>query len=346
MESSSISRTPIEIWQLILQEAIASPLLPLTKEGVLSTDLTENLNIFSTSCEDYRVYRDIVQATIERLRLVCRTWANLLKDSTSYVTLTDLCSHHYPSQQMIKHARRVHLWTNTVCRCQRYIVTELCNFPGNLWTLSWNKEMNDEQFLHSRIPNVKILLLDSLMISTLKFLKPLSNLVALSLHCDPHPDVTWNMKEISIYAPRLTHLHLEYLNEGSRLLVEEFQHNYLRYLSLRIDHESNIRFSYRKTMNWTFPCLETARIHGTVHQESANHITTFISRHLKGLKGLDIGYRIYMTDYSPGSIPSNLWDLSRSHWIRNPLLLYIRRNRIDWKGTRFECVPATRTPCT
>jgi hypothetical protein len=169
--------------------------------------------------------------------------------------------------------------------------------------------MDDEQFLHARIPNVKILILDSLMISTLKFLESLSNLVALSLHCDPHPDVTWNLKEISNYAPRLTHLHLEYLNESSRVLAEEFQHGNLRYLSLRIDHDNVTRFSPQKITNWTFPCLETACIHGIVHQEHADSIGKFISRHSKGLKGLDMGYRIYMTDYSPGLVPPNLWEL-------------------------------------
>jgi hypothetical protein len=288
MASSASERVPVEIWRLILHHAVASPLLPLTEEGELSTHLIETLHLFSATCRHCFIYRDVTQATIERLRLVCRTWATILREHAHEFALTDLKFGHYPSKQMTKCARRVQIWTKIMCGCSSSPRAMICNFPGDYFLTKWRKEMGNEQFLQTRIPQVKILILDSMPISTLKFLNPLSHLVALSLNYWNRPGMNCSMKEISNYAPRLTHLRLERLNEDARLLEEEFTHYNLRYLSLKILSYIGSAFSPRKIMNWTFPSLETVRIHGDIHLEHKESISKFIIRHEKGLHGLDV----------------------------------------------------------
>jgi hypothetical protein len=309
MASSASERIPVEIWHLILHHAVASPLLPFTEEGDLSTHLIETLHLFSATCQHCFIYRDVTQATIERLRLVCRTWATILRDSANEFALTDLKSNHYPSEQMSKSARRVQVWTEVLCKCRRSSGNVICNFPGSYNVTEWRKEMGNEQSLQTRIPHVKILILNSLEISTLKSLNPLSQLVAISLKCEDYPDMCWSMKEISNYAPRLTHLRLERLDEFSRLLAEDFMHYNLRYLSLKILYGTGRTFSPRKIMNWTFPSLETVHIRGDIHSEHKDSVSNFIIRHEKGLHGLDVLYRICTTSKQPlWEIPSDLWD--------------------------------------
>ncbi|PVF95974.1 hypothetical protein CPB86DRAFT_787533 [Serendipita vermifera] len=301
---SAAERTPVEIWQQILRHAIASPLLPFTEDGKLSTDLIDNLQTLSADCRHYRMYRDVTQATIERLRLVCRAWADFLRNDTKDCALTDLDSNNYTSKEMNEHARRVQLWNSALCVCSTN-----CEFAQEKWIIDWTDEMNKEQFLRSRIPNVEILILDPLIIASLKFLEPLSNLVALSLHADTYVKVTWRMNELSTYATNLTHLNLDYVIETSRFLSEEITHPSIRFLSLRMEYQYGI-FEHRKILNWKFPSLKTFRIHGVLHPEHGDSIKEFLSHHVNHLTGLDMEYRLFDGDtYIPGHIPSDLWNI-------------------------------------
>jgi hypothetical protein len=310
MTSSAVERVPIEIWHSILQEAVASPLLPFTEESTLSTDLMDNLKTLSAICKDYRIYWDVTQATVDRLRLVCRTRASILEDHTSDVVISDLTSESYPSGQMKTHARRVHFGNVSICDCDPVETEGLCIFLGNrsTWTVPSKAEMYDDQFLHARIPNVRILLLDSLEICTLNFLSPLSNLVALLLYCEAHPEMSWFMGDLSSYAPRLTHLQLECIETGSHLLTERFRHENLRYLSLTIK-PSEGSTSPRKVLDWTFPSLETFRILGQAHEKSMDFMGGFLTRHARNLKGLDIGYHVLSEYNDAKQVPSDLWSL-------------------------------------
>ncbi|PVF95972.1 hypothetical protein CPB86DRAFT_875318 [Serendipita vermifera] len=309
MSISAVERTPLEIWRLILQYAVASPILPFVNENRLSTDLIESLHLFSTKCHHYRNYRDTTLSTLERLRLVCRTWANLLQDNSRDFALSDLESHHFTPEQTNKYARRVHLWTWTVCGCMTFREMEMCDYNRGLSTIGWKHKSEDEQSLQRLIPNVRILLWDWPSFPSLKFLGPLSNLTALSLDCDKYADHAWSLEQLRVYTPRLTHLHLKHLNEMSRLLSEKFSHPTLRYLSLEIQHCYDMT-SCQDILNWTLPALETFRISGVVHPQHTGCINTFLFRHAKNLDGLDISYLIFdPPHYTPGHIPPNLWNI-------------------------------------
>jgi hypothetical protein len=311
MTISAIERTPIEIWRLILHHAIASPLLPFVEDGVLSTHLIETLNLFSATCLHCFIYRDVTQATIERLRLVCRTWADLLRNNTCDFAITDLDSHHYTSKEMNKRARRVDIWSGRMCGPIEYFGDIACPFRHESWNIRWAVEMSAEQYLNNLIPNVNILGLDPLLTSSLRFLVPLSNLVALSLNCGSPPEGVWSMRELTICAPRLTHLDLTHLRENSRLLSENITYFNLLYLRLELFyHEETL--SPQNFMNWTFPCLQTLIIRGALDPLCEDFVNTFITRHARGLIGLDIDYHFCdkaSLVYTPGHIPSILWDI-------------------------------------
>ncbi|CAG8601602.1 2430_t:CDS:10 [Acaulospora colombiana] len=157
----------------------------------------------------------------------------------------------------------------------------------------------------ARIPRVNVLILGPLTTRSLRALKPHSNLVVLSIGFSPEIPATWSMEELSTCAPRLSHLHLEDVHKNLRLLSNQLVHSNLRYLSLLTtswgEHDSPI--------NWTFPSLQTLVIHGKLHRPSHKVINDFISRHGKGLTGLDIGYRLSGEDYlTLGDLPPTLWD--------------------------------------
>ncbi|PVF95653.1 hypothetical protein CPB86DRAFT_863471, partial [Serendipita vermifera] len=311
MTGSSVGRTPLEIWHLILRYAIASPLLPFVDENALSTSLMDNLHMFSTNCQHYRIYRDVTQDIIERLRLVCRTWDKLLQSNSKDVAISDLDYNHYTSVQMNKHARRIHFWTQNVCKCKSLPPRNTCKFyqGPHPRIQEWMERSEDEQSLQRQIPNVRILVWDCPWISSLKFLGPLSNLTALSLYSHEYTNSTWSMQQLRIYAVRLTHLHVQNLDEASKLLSEEFSHPNIRYLSLRIEYSRDMT-SHESVMNWTLPSLETLRIHGFVHPRIRKGINAFLFRHSEHLEGLDLEYLVFENlHFILAHIPPELWEI-------------------------------------
>jgi hypothetical protein len=310
MTISAVQRTPTEIWRLILHHAIASPLLPYVDEGFLSIHLIEALHLFPASCRHCFIYRDVTQAMIERLRLVCRTWADLLRSNTNDFVITDLDSHHYTSEKANKLARRVNIWTGRLCARIEYFGDIACPFRHKSWNLNWNSKMDDEQYLNKLIPNVSILILDPLLAPFLRFLTPLSNLVALSLNCAPLLEVSWSMEHLLTCIPRLTHLCLKYLSENSRLFSEEVTHFNLLYLHLALDYYPRT-FSPQRFMDWSFPSLQTLIIRGLLDPVCDDFINNFMTRHTRSILGLDINYRFHdrSGSYTPAHIPSTLWDI-------------------------------------
>ncbi|PVF99657.1 hypothetical protein CPB86DRAFT_824931, partial [Serendipita vermifera] len=99
MSLSLLEQIPIEIWEKIFYHATRSPLLPFTEDGRLTSDLLDNLLLFSADCEVYDAYRARTQMVIERLRLVCHAWANLLQPKKNELSLTDWKGYFYPSIQ-------------------------------------------------------------------------------------------------------------------------------------------------------------------------------------------------------------------------------------------------------
>ncbi|CAG8764483.1 11720_t:CDS:2, partial [Acaulospora colombiana] len=97
MNITLLERIPVEIWEKILYHATFSPLLPVTEDGELTPDLVDNLLLFEDHCRMFDVYRVQTQALVERLRLVCRLWAKLLRPRTNELSLATLREYYYPS---------------------------------------------------------------------------------------------------------------------------------------------------------------------------------------------------------------------------------------------------------
>lgn len=89
MSHSSIDRVPVEIWEKVLHHATVPPLLPFTEDGALSPSLNDNLLLFDNRCRSFNMYRDQTQVIVERLRLVCRLWAELLRQRAKELCLTN-----------------------------------------------------------------------------------------------------------------------------------------------------------------------------------------------------------------------------------------------------------------
>jgi hypothetical protein len=268
--------------------------------------------LFARQCHHFLDYRNVTQATIERLRLVCRTWADLLRDKTSEFAVTDLESRHYTPSYINKIAIRVNINTGDIARACTYPTPPHCIFHPN-GGIERPPEIDDERYFYTRIPNVKILIMGNFLMASLKYFKPLSNLVALSLDYDGSRKSKWHMKELSIYAPQLTHLQIRYLFGGSVLLSEKFTHYNLRYLKLEFFHSSE-GSSSEKLVDWTFPLLQTFIIQGSVQPMAQEFVYGFITRHGKNLIGLDISYCGFHGPrlLSPFLLPSDLWEVCPS----------------------------------
>ncbi|PVF95977.1 hypothetical protein CPB86DRAFT_827576 [Serendipita vermifera] len=298
MALSAVERTPVEVWWLILEGAVDSPLLPFTEGGTLSTDLIENVDLFSANCRKYRVYRVVTQATVERLRLVCGTWAKLLQRNASELALIEFGSYQPIIEIENQRVKRVDIWGDRTCICEGSDQKRKCPFRQDFdkW---WGRgnALEYAKYLHNYLRDVKILSLDWLMTSSLHFFTPLSNLVALSIFCD-QVKYTWRLEALSDYTPRLSHLHLQKLRERSPFLSETFTHLDLHYLSVEFEASSR-EFQPEKFMDWTFQSLRTLVIQGSVQISCGEFVKTFISRHSGGLIGLDVTYHCDGSGYIP-----------------------------------------------
>ncbi|PVF99643.1 hypothetical protein CPB86DRAFT_783529 [Serendipita vermifera] len=119
MTGSSIQRTPVEVWRMILHHAVASSLLPFIDESHnrLCTGIIQTLDLFTEACMAYQMYRGS-EKTIKSLRLVCRMWASILPaTSLSRCMITDLRAVCYPGRDILslKGVERLQLGLNCYC---------------------------------------------------------------------------------------------------------------------------------------------------------------------------------------------------------------------------------------
>ncbi|PVF99651.1 hypothetical protein CPB86DRAFT_872506 [Serendipita vermifera] len=287
MSYSAVERTPPEVWRIILHHAVASPLLPCTENGGLSSALIHTLQLFSVDCHSFRIYVDDTQATIVRLRLVCRAWAQLLPPDANACAFTDLSSYSFPSEETVARARRLIISTGPVpCPVCLGSEQEWRSCPLTRFQRQWldqetrKKTMNEPyDFLAtcSRSLRVLVSLRDGL--SSLEFVRPLSNLVALNFSCERIEELgnLWSMADLSNWFPKLSHLQITAMKRSTHVLVEKVTFPVLRCLSLQLWLEDI--FESRAFKEWSFPSLRTFMIDGYFHQRHDKVICEFLSRH-------------------------------------------------------------------
>ncbi|PVF95969.1 hypothetical protein CPB86DRAFT_553542 [Serendipita vermifera] len=311
MALSAVERTPVEIWRLILGYAVTTPFHPFTEMGVLSTHLSDNFNIYSEMCPIHLMYQD-AEATMGRLRLVCRIFADFLRGYTSNLLTRDPGTCYYMPERANNAIGKGFLFPSAFYRRNiHYLQWRSYTYIEDNGPIGWTVGKLDEQLLDSCIPNVGILILGPLITLCLNFLIPLSNLVVLSFQVSSAP-VSWSMTELSTCAPWLSHLYVKELSAGSKLFANQLIHPNLRYLSLEIVLRGTR--PHLKRINWAFPSLQTFVVHGTVSGLSHITIDSFIARHGKGLIGLDIGYHL------DNRVPATLAPLTRILWNNCPNL--------------------------
>ncbi|PVF91553.1 hypothetical protein CPB86DRAFT_791963 [Serendipita vermifera] len=311
MPLSLLERVPVEIWEKIFYHATRSPLLPFAEDGRLTPDLVDNLLLFSVDCEVYDAYRARTQTMVERLRLVCRAWANLLQPKTNELSLTDWNGYFYPS---IQSAFTTKLWYcfGWYCACERKGCTYRTQTDDEdpLTDCNWEKldQQQDSRAFHERFPRLRILGWEG-MNSSAKTLGMITGLQALSI-IKPGGIFDAPAAELSHHLARLTHLELCPFPIHSRLAHERFIHPRLQYLSISLYYDPAGLLKGEAMGQWSLPSLRTLYIDGKVDdQVEKETIHRFVMRHVEGLAGLGLVYhRGRDKQRSTARAPSGIWD--------------------------------------
>jgi hypothetical protein len=296
MSQSAVERTPSEIWRIILHCAVASPLLPFTENGELSSALIHTLQIFSVDCHSFRIYVDDTQATIVRLRLVCRAWAQLLPPDANACAFTDLSSYSFPSEETVVRARRLVISTGPVpCPVCLGSEQEWRDCPLTRFQRQWLDQetrmkavQEPHDFLATCSRYLRILVSQRGGLSSLEFVKPLSNLVALNFSCERIEELgnSWSMKDLSAWFPKLSHLQIAAMKRSKHVLLEDVTFPALRCMSLQLWLDDV--FEPRAFKKWNFPSLRTFMIDGYFHQGHDEVICEFLSRHRNQIREIGI----------------------------------------------------------
>ncbi|PVF95812.1 hypothetical protein CPB86DRAFT_556826 [Serendipita vermifera] len=286
---SAIKRVPIEIWRKILYMATMSPFLSFAEDGKLSSGLMESMDVFPTMGHDFCRYRDETQATIERLRLVCCLWSEVLRNRLGEFAVTDFNTYYFPSKKAANNATRVdtveilgcgysgHLGKGCAYRqignCRKktaetYTGTDIIpdKLPSNMKILSW------------KLPRYP---------ATDYFLSPLESLIVLSVGGSCLPG-NGSLNHMCTLVPNLSHLGLDVQGRNLHFFADPVIFPTVRYLYLRIQTRPNPEPSFFAQI--TCPLLQSVRILGFVSFRYEGYFLDFITRHGKSIRELDITY--------------------------------------------------------
>jgi hypothetical protein len=269
MSYSACKRIPIEIWDQILQSATTSLLLPFREDGSLSPHLLDNLLLFDQRCATFKMYSNQTQVTIERLRLVCRVWAQLLEKKVNRFAITNHEGHYYPSEQMASQAIRLDLPPVGSCSRGKGQCKYHAKEQKSAKRSSEDAKRDQEEYVrsfHVCFPSVRILDLDDFHLMPLSCLGTLVNLKALSIYLDFDSDFSLN--NLLSHVPRLTRLRLNPVTVNSRPLFEPFSHAGLEYLALDIDRSGLVEEEVPNLVkSWTFFEIKNINRVGPCHRE-------------------------------------------------------------------------------
>ncbi|PVF96205.1 hypothetical protein CPB86DRAFT_521099 [Serendipita vermifera] len=300
MKDGTPSTLPIELWQLILLEAAASPLLPFEdlNRKTLRIGVIDCLDLFDQSCDSHKDYRRH-QSMLTNLRLVCHAWAMILDDYRNLCSFTDLRRVFLPikSINVLSRTERVHVRypEDIYCRaCDacRYRQTKrggvksmTQNAVVNLSAVSqrlalskedrrWHKNPVLKTMLN---PHVKIMILDSYDSSINDALTGAKELIGLAIK--DASQFPWRSQLSGPILPHLTHLSINLVTyQALNLFPPVVILNNLRYLSLNcaLWQDPGDNFSFP---NWSLPNLKSLIVLGSVNEASGEHVCAFLQKY-------------------------------------------------------------------
>jgi hypothetical protein len=290
MPRPAYERVPVEIWLRILQHAVASPLLPFREDGSLSPHLLDNLFLFDEHCETFNMYRDQIQATVERLRLVCQSWAKFLRSNVSEVALSDQSNHWYPSKQMPRQAKRLGFCWLEWCPCDRGDCKYYAIYPKESGRIPYYWGEEPFQPYHILFPNIRIIRITDFCLVYPRDLEGLRHLIAPSVNTGRAP--SFPLSEISEKLPRLTHLNLGLKDVDAQFLFEPFNHPRLQYFSLSFHHSADQPEDDTPALakTWILPELKTLIIDGPVSGQLDESVWELVLQYARQLIGLSLTY--------------------------------------------------------
>jgi hypothetical protein len=316
MTQSPALRLPVELWRIILFEAVATPILPYTdpNRAALRVGLVECIDLFSTSCKIYNEYRGN-QFNLTNFRLVCRTWATLLQDFCGLCSVTDLNTILRPSRSkeyLVKSERaQIDEMTILGCKCSS---KKASLSPLEVTCVLLQRSEKDKnaryklirQDLMSTIihPRTRILLLSVGYINLDVPLALVPNLLALSLHMNFN--FVWTTG-ISRALRGITHLSLSAVTQEA---VEEFppsmQLENIQFLSLTLLLTSGTRKPSNSIGDWRFPNLHSLWLKGTVEKVFVQSVYDF----LDGCGGSisELFLELHLSDIGANNEPVHIFD--------------------------------------
>jgi hypothetical protein len=312
MKQSAANKIPFEIWGIILSYVTTSSLLPFTENGKVSSSLVDTIDLFSDDCRVFQAHRDDTQATVERLRLVCRAWAKLLQRAVNWVAHTNFATYYFPSENSIGSAQYLWVGKMTVGYCEDHR-----NIPKQAIACGHTQlkrrafgitsDIHQDLRLQMFSSNLKILFWNPIATQSLDLpMKSLGSVMALSVFPNKLPS-QFSLNELFSSAPRLSHLHIQIMRRSEHLLSEQVEISSLSYLSLEID----IPKAYKgpRFMPWVFPRLRALSMRTFLPIEYRADFEKFLSNHGKNIVELKAcGFRYI------GHAGSAISPISRSLW--------------------------------
>ncbi|PVF99647.1 hypothetical protein CPB86DRAFT_783533 [Serendipita vermifera] len=294
-------RVPVEVWEIILLEAIKSPLFPFTESGDLPSSFLSTSLVFLPHCSIFCEYRDTTRLTTEQLRLVCRTWADILQPYTVPYALTSLEAFSFPSNWARGRPTTFVSNAHDLCSCSTMANSTCPLFSAH----KKNSPIDIEDVPVDALLHVRVLILEGRSeASGLDLLHRFPSVRALSLSSyDVKED--WSLSKIFLTANQISHLEITRIHsERDRIVSEDIELPRLRSLSLSFGSHGEANQDYLKS--WKFPNLHTLHVHGVSSPLFTDQVYRFAARYKDSLKEV-IDTRRYRSHYSGDMPRASFW---------------------------------------
>jgi hypothetical protein len=278
MKDPTVQCTPPEIWEMILQHAVATPILPFIDEGHnhLSTSVLKAEQLFPLNCHVYRQNLKR-EKMVKTLRLVCRMWASILAGFQEPCIFAG-SEGIIPLDMDIKTlegAERVHIIEKDfqdTCGCSHSFEANHCPYSY----LSYDEhqanwlQAHDDISLQKLFGRVRILSLENWMIDTERLIKSMPKLRAIDITCPPEREEYKPpaLSTLLSYQPNLTHLqvdHLKWQDFTGHFSTRNCRLVSLKYLALGfISYNGVVADLTDQKIEYNFPGLASLNVYGTL----------------------------------------------------------------------------------
>ncbi|PVF94199.1 hypothetical protein CPB86DRAFT_789308 [Serendipita vermifera] len=297
MEESATQLVPVEIWTIILRQAVATPNFPFIDKADNHPNYGSIYGslLFCDDCVAYRESRKMRQA-ITALQLVCRLWASILSNYRVCIfTDRGICSFPGRALRQLKGVERIYMTAQVdgqaiieslPCSCSLSF-EKPCLFDLQYqnylsqYSVGWWEGLWDEQ-LKELLLGVRMLslVLDGRKIAIEKLISLMPTLQAIRIRFDPKDNVPGFSPFPTLFSrqSQLTHLELSRLTWTSFYfyffpLTSRLQT--LRYLKLSFSWAQE-RSPIAQNIKWDFRGLNTLAISGVVHLGVKEEILEFV----------------------------------------------------------------------